>query len=375
MHGDVKHDLVAKWLGLAPGAWPPDHYALLGLHPGEADPRRIEESVHQRLLRLRPYQLNHPEQVTEAMNRLARAYSCLTNAEAKRRYDANMFAPGGTAVETGEAEPAADAVDPLAWLFGPWSRLAVQAQGPRATVPETRMADWIKAPPPKRVTPVADHGLADTSTEGSTDDSAASAGTVEAPPTEPAQSPRDPVVEAARSPEACHGLWTRGALYRRARATRGLFSAWQGAGQYLNVPDWRPRRAEEAKDLIRRLRRIHDAVEEFPRVLGEPGQPGFWVLSLAQQEVVIPIFRALDAGQREALARDWRDVRRLLSAHRRFLCGEIHAVQGQSWPGRVQRTLAAPLREHPNLWRIFLLVVLAGLLWVALILLQANLGQ
>jgi len=181
MHGDVKHDLVAKWLGLAPGSWPPDHYALLGLRPGEADPRRIEESVHQRLLRLRPYQLNHPEQVTEAMNRLARAYSCLTNAEAKRRYDANLFAPGGTAVEAAELEPPAGAVDPLAWLFGPWSRLAVQPQALRATVPETRVADWIKAPPPQRRTRGPDTALADTSTEGSTDDSAPSAQTVQAP--------------------------------------------------------------------------------------------------------------------------------------------------------------------------------------------------
>src|SRR5947207_361061 len=28
--------VIATWLGLPPGPWPPDHYALLGLTPGES---------------------------------------------------------------------------------------------------------------------------------------------------------------------------------------------------------------------------------------------------------------------------------------------------------------------------------------------------
>ena len=76
--------------GTAARAWPPDHYAVLGLTPGEPDVGKIEEHTHDRLARLRQYQLNHPDQVTEAMNRLAEAFSCLTDPAAKKAYDATL---------------------------------------------------------------------------------------------------------------------------------------------------------------------------------------------------------------------------------------------------------------------------------------------
>src|SRR5947207_1177923 len=71
--------VIAGWLGLPAEAWPPDHYALLGLPPGESDVSRIEHSVHERLMRVRSYQLSNPVQATEAMTRLAKAFDCLTS--------------------------------------------------------------------------------------------------------------------------------------------------------------------------------------------------------------------------------------------------------------------------------------------------------
>ena len=56
----MQRDLICKWLELPPERWPPDHYALLGLPVGEADVRKIEEHTHERMARLRHYQLNHP---------------------------------------------------------------------------------------------------------------------------------------------------------------------------------------------------------------------------------------------------------------------------------------------------------------------------
>src|SRR5579859_5448292 len=93
----MERDLVCKWLGLPPESWPPDHYTLLGLKTGEEDVGKIEEHAHERLARLRQHQLNHPDQVTEAMNRLAQAFSCLTDPKAKKAYDAAMRTPGGPA--------------------------------------------------------------------------------------------------------------------------------------------------------------------------------------------------------------------------------------------------------------------------------------
>src|SRR5207249_1460504 len=57
----------------------------------EADCARIEQQVHERLARMRCYQCSHPGPATEAMNRLAQAFICLTDPEAKRAYDAKCF--------------------------------------------------------------------------------------------------------------------------------------------------------------------------------------------------------------------------------------------------------------------------------------------
>ena len=87
----MNHDLICSWLGLPSGEWPPDHYRLLGLEPREGDPRLIEQRVHERLDMVRCYQMMHPEQATEAMNRLAQAFVCLTEPLAKRHYDLNVL--------------------------------------------------------------------------------------------------------------------------------------------------------------------------------------------------------------------------------------------------------------------------------------------
>ena len=90
----MENDKIRAWLGLPAGNWPPDHYALLGLSPGEVDAARIEQHVHDRLAKLRCYQLSHPEQATEAMNRLAQAFMCLTDPKAKQAYDRTVCATG-----------------------------------------------------------------------------------------------------------------------------------------------------------------------------------------------------------------------------------------------------------------------------------------
>ena len=133
-------DLVCSWLGLPAGCWPPDHYALLGIDRSEMDARRIEERVHERLMRLRHHQLNHPEEVTEAMNRLARAFACLTQAETRRAYDRSL--QDATAAAEPPAESSiAEAIDPLAWLFGPWKQLALYQSGEMEGAKPVRQAD------------------------------------------------------------------------------------------------------------------------------------------------------------------------------------------------------------------------------------------
>src|SRR5688572_12059457 len=87
----MSHELICNWLGIPADAWPPDHYRLLGLSPGEGDVPLIEQRVHQRLDCVRRYQMMHPEQATEVMNRLAQAFVCLTDPAAKRAYDVALL--------------------------------------------------------------------------------------------------------------------------------------------------------------------------------------------------------------------------------------------------------------------------------------------
>src|SRR5262245_51435634 len=75
--------ILCSWLGLPEMQWPPDHFALLGLKPGECDLRQIEKTVQDRMAKLRCYQLSHPEEATEGMNRVAQAFITLTEAAAK----------------------------------------------------------------------------------------------------------------------------------------------------------------------------------------------------------------------------------------------------------------------------------------------------
>src|SRR5262249_47316586 len=139
---DKSEDLVCSWLGLPAGSWPPDHYALLGIDRAEMDARRIEEHVHERLMRLRHHQVNHPEEVTEAMNRLARAFACLTQVEARRAYDRSL--EDATAAQGVSAESnIAEAIDPLAWLFGPWKELALYGSAEQEAARPVRQADWV----------------------------------------------------------------------------------------------------------------------------------------------------------------------------------------------------------------------------------------
>src|SRR5216683_3025262 len=110
----MNHQQICTWLGIADASWPPDHYRLLGLEAGEPNIERIEEQVHRRLEAVRRYQLTNPELVTEAMNRLAQAFVCLTDAAAKQAYDVELR--GDPEVEQVGPAVAVEEVSNLGWL-------------------------------------------------------------------------------------------------------------------------------------------------------------------------------------------------------------------------------------------------------------------
>jgi hypothetical protein len=146
------HEQICEWLGLPAENWPPDHYTLLGLQRGESDPQVIEQRVHQRMQRVRPLQLIYPDQVTEAMNRLAQAFSCLTDPAARSAYDDSLRVPPRRPANRAPSEGngSVDPDGPLAWLFGPWDRLAEEEILSPSLVKRPNFRNWSESQAPPR---------------------------------------------------------------------------------------------------------------------------------------------------------------------------------------------------------------------------------
>ena len=331
----MSHEIICEWLDLPAGSWPPDHYRLLGLEPGESDPEVIEQRVHQRLDAVRRYQMAHPEPATEAMNRLAQAYVCLTDPASKQSYDAALrgevvAAPVAVAAVS---EAKSETPDPLAWLFGP-----------AASVPRPPSA----TPPPLPRLPALPPAASQVLT----------------PAPEPRE-PVDPILAAAQeSWPARRGLGTKRALYGRVTATRKLLRAWGQMGRYVESPKRRLSRTADGPELIRLLGEMTTQLRRFPALMGAAGQPGYLAVVLARQEDAVRSFQALDLHQRDALSRDWLAGRKLLLAHRDFLRQEIRAMRKRTWRQRLARAAYAVLTDQPaTLFLLLLLLALNIALW------------
>jgi hypothetical protein len=412
----MDYQLIATWLGLPAGSWPPDHYTLLGLPAGETNEARIEQQVHERLARVRCYQLCNPELATEAMKRIAQASDCLSNPKAKKAYDSAHFpqiaarlamssarAPTVLNHDTGQntpvhgvpmptAGPAAH--DAAAWwaqqemvwkpqVAPPPVRAQVDtevspppvriAQEKAVTPPPVRLAPEMPTPPPVRE-PVADAEpppLPQPAAEPPV--RAAPPATLPvpvAPPqtTAPRAKPVDPIFELAKSsPAIKQGLGTRKGLYERAVWLRQILTAWERAGKHISRPKKRLTRTAEETDLARQLEAIEELLHEQPSLLGQPGQPGYRVMALGHDDPIAG-FKSLDEQERDLLARDWIAGRTLLRTHRKFLCEQVRKLRRLTPGQRLVRTIDATLTDYRG-WVLLALVlvmvaVLAGVFFL-----------
>jgi hypothetical protein len=350
-------ELICSWLGLPADAWPPDHYRLLGLEPGEGDVALIEQRVHQRLDSVRRYQMMYPEQATEAMNRLAKAFIELTEAATKLAYDQSLMgnravasappSPPLAAPVVAAAAPLAVSVvaaapspmvprDPLVWLYtpGPGGPGGETPPPPPVRLPTAPAVMMLTPPvPAERATPP--------------------------PPPLPAAPPAPPidtVVESARtSPAVKRGLTTKRALYHRVARTRQLLRLWHRIGKHF-VDTERRLSKQEASDLYKRVKEFADVLDDFP-LLGEAGQPGYLIINLMQLDKARAL-QGLTTSQRESLQRDWKVGLKFLEAHRDYLRGELRANRKRGWTERTIRAVRGYINEEP---------LAAGLLLLALV--------
>jgi len=358
----MKHDLICAWLGLPIGNWPPNYYQLLGLAPGESDVALIEQRVQQRLDVVRRYQLAHPDIATEALNRLAQAYVCLTEPAAKRRYDAALL--GDRAVAVLDPDPPGPCVSTDTPIPG---RLQMPGRSRRApTPPPLPTAD---TPPPQELV------VPGISPEEEVLDDAAIEATLPpllAPEELPDGPPICPIEEAARSRRACLGLCTRRGLLRRIQTLRQLLRAWNNVGRLLPTSPSTKKLNPKARGqaLLRNLRKMQERLADFPKIFGEAGQPGFLVLGLLD-EVPTPsavptalALHTLDDAQQLKLAADWQAGRDLLLAHAKLLTELSAQFRGLGLFGRAALAFRTAMCHQPVFTALFLGLVGGNvLLW------------
>jgi len=360
----MSHELICTWLGLPAGEWPPDHYRLLGLSPGETNVELIEQRAHQRLDSLRRYQMMHPEPATEAMNRLAQALICLTEPAAKKKYDEALFGSSSPAVGVqtlARAETMVHSTSDTGTLLRSISFPAPPGTAGNGSKSNGTNGRTSATPPPlPRLPPPLPPLPASVS-------AAAPNGSRAAPPPLPPAPPKakpappaekvDPILEVARSGKARRGLGTRRALVQRRLHTRRLLHAWESLESFLNLSRRRLSKAT-ADELDQLLAGFSPLLRHFPPPLGQAGQPGFLVLSLVQQEL-LETFQELNPGQREALYQDWEAGHKLLLAHRDFLAQESETLRRLTLSQRLARSLHYLLIDNPGM--VLLLLALVAL--------------
>ena len=249
----MSHELICAWLGLPTDVWPPDHYSLLGLRPGETNPQLIEERVHQRLDTVRRYQMTHPDPATEAMNRIAQAFVCLSEAASKRVYDAALFgtaatqpsAPTETAIIVEDRDPlvlvysptAEDAAPPVRVQYDPASQDTGAAESASSTIRRIRTSS-ATGPPPIR-SGESGHGTAGAPCRRPhrcRPCPKADPGRYGGHRTAARQVPVEAIVEAPPPLPAQPRLAPETAFYRRLVQTRRLLELWAEVGGFLASP-------------------------------------------------------------------------------------------------------------------------------------------
>jgi hypothetical protein len=342
----MNHELICAWLGLPAEAWPPDHYRLLGLDPGEHDVGVIEQRVQQRLDAVRRYQMTHPDLATEAMNRLAQALVCLT---AMRRKTSTPCARPPVAPSSISPPPPPVPPETHDWRTPPPVRdgsssgVTPPPLPPLPALPVSpSRTETLQAPPPEEL----DHDATP-------------------PPvrrwTEAPTSPKvDPAKAAARSATARRGLGTIRAVCRRARATRRLLLEWERLGAFLATRR-RLKDIQDEDDLHDTLAETLYLLRRFPPILGHAGQPAYLIASLARQEDPILTYRQLQTLQRVALQRDWHCGRKLLRAHNAFLLDELRALRRLTRWERFRRAVRTILTDQPAVTGLLVVLLLINL--------------
>ena len=313
----MNQELLCTWLGLPKTAWPPDPWTLLGLPRDPQEASVIERHVHERMCKLRHYQLSYPEEATEGMNRLAEAFIALTETSCKV-----TAAPTATAPPPVQKKPAVD----------------------ETTVTTKTALDWRAEPPPVR------REFAETPEVIAEDEPGDEILVAKpfAPPAKPVRRKVDMKLVhdlAEQSEEATSKLATLDAVIERVDQTRILLTAWDRIGKHLKCTT-KKIGPKESDAYAQKLDRIAKTMQTYPAFLGQPGKPGYRVVVQARLRMPLAMVRGMSGEQKEELLFDWQAGREVLLAHRKYLHRLFKSMRHRTKVGLVWHAIRSVVNDH-----------------------------
>jgi hypothetical protein len=184
------------------------------------------------------------------------------------------------------------------------------------------------------------------------------------PPSRPAEltpsEPLDPLADvaaSARSPRARRGLTTRRRLFARRTQTHQLLRLWRRVGQLLAGAEEQFNK-RDASELLKLVGKISEALDGFPPLFGEAGQPGYMLLTLTQLDSPQDIVK-LDHNQLHSLQRDWKAGLTFLRAHRDYLRQELRLFRRHSRQEQMTRAISTYLGGRLGAFALVVLGLLA----------------
>lgn len=321
-------DLLRDWLDLTDANWPPEEHLLLGVVRGERDLARIEHQVQDRLAKLRCYQISHPEEATEGMNRLAQAFVHFMDCCPK---------PAAVCTPTCAPKP-------------------VESGETETPIERKTKLDWQDAPPPVR--------------RSGSHPTLSASGKKQIPKAQPApnaQANTQMILDLAQdSPEARAGLGTLDAVIRRAEETRLALVAWNNAGRWLRDPKRAVVSVADDQDLTRCLNALNRSLKTYPGIIGQPGKPGYRVAATARMKLNSLLVRGMDLTHRELLALDWFHGRKVLLAHRRFLLRHFRSLRKRGPYALAMHAVRAFVNDHSLACALSVVAIIGLTLWLSL---------
>ena len=345
---------LRAWLQLPSGPWPPDHYSLIGLSPGEGTPADIESRVLDRLERLRRYQLAHPDEATEGMNLLARALDTLTDPESRREYDAKLGVkkslPALPEDLAGDFPPNIPPLPPrgLAMPVGPHSK-----QGEPIVSPV--FPDLILLPN------VEDELEIDDDPEFITDGDSEEIELPEAilVPVLPAIAKLEGSAQGSK-----RRVSRRREIYVELARIRKVLRVLERARPYLVDAERTFSRRTDSLALMGCLAELRPLLPTVADLIGTPNRPGFIVAALVRQRLAFDTLQSFLPSQRESLAKDFRAAHFRVASFYDELRGRVRRRTEKGWDRRVLGPMLRHLAKYPE-W--FLLPISLGILIVAAI--------